>query len=67
MFKLQFSEFSCPPSHSVKVVCLTLNICTISFNEFVQAPPDSHEAVFPLTLVQGVFNEAAQFEKELLL
>lgn len=28
---------------------------------------DSHEAVFSLTLVQGVFNEAAQFEKELLL
>lgn len=28
---------------------------------------DSHEAVFSLTLVQGVFNEATQFEKELLL
>lgn len=46
---------------------LTLDICTISFKEIVRAPSDSHEAVFSLTLVQGVSDEAAQFEKELLL
>lgn len=33
----------------------------------VSAPPDSHEAVFSLALLQRVFNETAQFEEEQLL
>ena len=31
------------------------------------SPTDSHEAIFPLALLQRVFNEAAQFEEEQLL